>query len=314
MGPDAGAPRRAARDRARSADPAAGAPAGRASPASARGSRPSPIMPPRSRRSARPRSSSARRSRPAPTWSARTPRANLLAAAGRRCRRRRSRRSSAAIEAALGAPLEALFASSTKCRSAPPRSRRSTAPSPPRAATVAVKVLRPGIEEEFARAIETYEWAAAHVEALRRRGRAAAPAAGRRPFPAMDRARARPAARGRLGLRAAREYGRRARLLRPRDRLAAHRAPGADARMARRHQAQRPRRADRRRPRSARRSPRSWSAPSCARRWSTASSTPTSTRAICSRCPTAGSPRSISASWAGSTAARGCGWPKSSTA
>lgn len=29
---------------------------------------------------------------------------------------------------------------------------------------VAVKVLRPGIEEEFARAIETYEWAAAHVE------------------------------------------------------------------------------------------------------------------------------------------------------
>jgi ubiquinone biosynthesis protein len=32
--------------------------------------------------------------------------------------------------------------------------------------TVAVKVLRPGIEDEFARAIETYEWAAAHVELL----------------------------------------------------------------------------------------------------------------------------------------------------
>jgi ubiquinone biosynthesis protein len=30
---------------------------------------------------------------------------------------------------------------------------------------VAVKVLRPGIEEEFAKAIETYEWAAAHAEA-----------------------------------------------------------------------------------------------------------------------------------------------------
>jgi ubiquinone biosynthesis protein len=29
---------------------------------------------------------------------------------------------------------------------------------------VAVKVLRPGVEEEFAKAIETYEWAAAHVE------------------------------------------------------------------------------------------------------------------------------------------------------
>jgi ubiquinone biosynthesis protein len=31
---------------------------------------------------------------------------------------------------------------------------------------VAVKVLRPGIEEEIARAIETYEWAAVHVEAI----------------------------------------------------------------------------------------------------------------------------------------------------
>jgi ubiquinone biosynthesis protein len=31
---------------------------------------------------------------------------------------------------------------------------------------VAVKVLRPGIEEELSRAIETYEWAAAHAEAM----------------------------------------------------------------------------------------------------------------------------------------------------
>ena len=31
---------------------------------------------------------------------------------------------------------------------------------------VAVKVLRPGIEEEIGKAIETYEWAAAHVEAM----------------------------------------------------------------------------------------------------------------------------------------------------
>ncbi|HEX8526286.1 ABC1 kinase family protein, partial [Allosphingosinicella sp.] len=31
---------------------------------------------------------------------------------------------------------------------------------------VAVKVLRPNIEEDFARAIETYEWAAAQVEAM----------------------------------------------------------------------------------------------------------------------------------------------------
>ncbi|MCC6477913.1 MAG: 2-polyprenylphenol 6-hydroxylase [Sphingomonadaceae bacterium] len=33
-------------------------------------------------------------------------------------------------------------------------------------AEVAVKVLRPGIREQFARDIETYEWAAAHLEAL----------------------------------------------------------------------------------------------------------------------------------------------------
>ncbi|WP_298015984.1 2-polyprenylphenol 6-hydroxylase [uncultured Parasphingopyxis sp.] len=32
--------------------------------------------------------------------------------------------------------------------------------------TVAVKVLRPGVEREFARAIETYEWAAAQVESM----------------------------------------------------------------------------------------------------------------------------------------------------
>jgi ubiquinone biosynthesis protein len=32
--------------------------------------------------------------------------------------------------------------------------------------TVAIKVLRPGVEEEFARAIDTYEWAAAQIEAM----------------------------------------------------------------------------------------------------------------------------------------------------
>ena len=32
--------------------------------------------------------------------------------------------------------------------------------------TVAVKVLRPGVEDDFARAIDTYEWAAAQLEAL----------------------------------------------------------------------------------------------------------------------------------------------------
>lgn len=36
--------------------------------------------------------------------------------------------------------------------------------------TVAIKVLRPGVEEEFARAIDTYQWAAAQVEALDSKG------------------------------------------------------------------------------------------------------------------------------------------------
>ncbi|MCH3118862.1 hypothetical protein K3X35_14490, partial [Listeria monocytogenes] len=32
--------------------------------------------------------------------------------------------------------------------------------------TVAIKVLRPGVEEDFTRAIDTYEWATAQVEAM----------------------------------------------------------------------------------------------------------------------------------------------------
>ena len=70
------------------------------------------------------------------------------------------------IEASFQQPLEALFA--------------SIEPEPVGAAsiaqvhkavttdgrTVAVKVLRPGIREKFGRDIETYEWAAAHLEAL----------------------------------------------------------------------------------------------------------------------------------------------------
>ncbi|RJF90918.1 2-polyprenylphenol 6-hydroxylase [Sphingomonas cavernae] len=70
------------------------------------------------------------------------------------------------IEESLGKPIEALF--------------QSIDPDPVGAAsiaqvhkavttdghTVAVKVLRPGIEEEFAEALETYEWAAAQAEAI----------------------------------------------------------------------------------------------------------------------------------------------------
>ena len=70
------------------------------------------------------------------------------------------------IEQALEAPLEQLFSRFDE----EPVGAASIA-QVHRAITtegreVAVKVLRPGIEEEFARAIETYEWAAAHVELL----------------------------------------------------------------------------------------------------------------------------------------------------
>ena len=70
----------------------------------------------------------------------------------------------ATIEAAFEAPLESLFAEFDEV----PVGAASIA-QVHRAITtegreVAVKVLRPGVEEDFAKAIETYEWAAAHVE------------------------------------------------------------------------------------------------------------------------------------------------------
>ena len=70
----------------------------------------------------------------------------------------------AAIEASFQTPLDQLYASFDPV----PVGSASIA-QVHRAVTtegreVAVKVLRPGIEQEFADAIETYEWAAAHVE------------------------------------------------------------------------------------------------------------------------------------------------------
>jgi ubiquinone biosynthesis protein len=68
------------------------------------------------------------------------------------------------IELSFGAPLDSLYSEFDEV----PVGAASIA-QVHRALTtdgreVAVKVLRPHIEEEFARAIETYEWAAAHVE------------------------------------------------------------------------------------------------------------------------------------------------------
>ena len=68
------------------------------------------------------------------------------------------------IEKSFGAPLEALFSEFDET----PIGAASIAQVHHAVTTegreVAVKVLRPGVEEEFAKAIETYEWAAAHVE------------------------------------------------------------------------------------------------------------------------------------------------------
>ena len=72
----------------------------------------------------------------------------------------------AAIEAGLGKPIEALFASIDE-----EAVGAASIAQVHRAVTtdgrhVAVKVLRPGVEDEFARALETYEWAAAQAEAI----------------------------------------------------------------------------------------------------------------------------------------------------
>jgi ubiquinone biosynthesis protein len=70
----------------------------------------------------------------------------------------------AVIEQSFQAPLDAIFARFDE----QPIGAASIA-QVHRAVTtggreVAVKVLRPGVEDEFAKALETYEWAAAHVE------------------------------------------------------------------------------------------------------------------------------------------------------
>ncbi|MDB5684377.1 MAG: 2-octaprenylphenol hydroxylase [Sphingomonas bacterium] len=72
----------------------------------------------------------------------------------------------AAVEAGLGRPLEAMFS-----RFDEEAVGAASIAQVHRAVTtegreVAVKILRPGVEEDFARAIETYEWAAAQAEAM----------------------------------------------------------------------------------------------------------------------------------------------------
>ena len=72
----------------------------------------------------------------------------------------------AAIESSFGQPVEKLFTSIDP----DPVGATSIAQVHKAVTTdgraVAIKVLRPGIREKFAADIQTYEWAAAHVEAM----------------------------------------------------------------------------------------------------------------------------------------------------
>ncbi|MBA3668706.1 MAG: 2-polyprenylphenol 6-hydroxylase [Sphingomonas sp.] len=68
------------------------------------------------------------------------------------------------IEAAFGMPLESLYSEFDEVPVGAASIAQVHRARTTEGRDVAVKVLRPGIEAEFARAIETYEWAAAHVE------------------------------------------------------------------------------------------------------------------------------------------------------
>jgi ubiquinone biosynthesis protein len=70
------------------------------------------------------------------------------------------------IEAAFEAPLEELFARFDPEPVGSASIAQVHRATTPEGREVAVKVLRPGIRARFARDFETYEWAAAHLEAL----------------------------------------------------------------------------------------------------------------------------------------------------
>ncbi len=70
----------------------------------------------------------------------------------------------AAIETALERPLETIYSKFDPVPVGAASIAQVHRATTTEGREVAVKVLRPGIEEEFARALETYQWAARHVE------------------------------------------------------------------------------------------------------------------------------------------------------
>ncbi|TVV70074.1 2-polyprenylphenol 6-hydroxylase [Sphingomonas solaris] len=71
-----------------------------------------------------------------------------------------------AVEQALGKPIEALFSRFDEKAVGAASIAQVHRAVTTEGRAVAVKVLRPGVEEDFARALSTYEWAAAQAEAL----------------------------------------------------------------------------------------------------------------------------------------------------
>ena len=71
-----------------------------------------------------------------------------------------------AIETSLGRPLETLFASIDEEPVGAASIAQVHRALTPDGRTVAVKVLRPGVEDDFKRAIDTYQWAAAQLEGM----------------------------------------------------------------------------------------------------------------------------------------------------
>jgi ubiquinone biosynthesis protein len=72
----------------------------------------------------------------------------------------------AAIEQGLGKPIDQIFSSIEEVPVGAASIAQVHRAVTLEGATVAVKVLRPGVEEEFARALDTYEWAAAQAETM----------------------------------------------------------------------------------------------------------------------------------------------------